>query len=98
MPDTLTPYMPRQQWGLRTTDAVLDPVALRQMATGESEETARAELTDAQHLISAPTPGQARGEARVFQALITAYGRHRPILTGGPFGIRSLTPAPTNWW
>ncbi|WP_329448976.1 hypothetical protein OG906_42225 (plasmid) [Streptomyces sp. NBC_01426] len=92
MPDTLTPYMPRQQWGLRTTDAVLDPVALRQMATGESEETARAELTDAQHLISAPTPGQARGEARVFQALITAYGRHRPILTGGPFGIRSLTP------
>ncbi|WP_327740452.1 hypothetical protein OG749_46045 (plasmid) [Streptomyces nojiriensis] len=92
MTHTLTPYTPRQQWGLRTADAELDPVALRRMATGESEETARAELTDAEHLIPMPAPGQARGEARILQALITAYGRHRPTLTGGPFGIRSLTP------
>ncbi|WP_405533782.1 hypothetical protein OG592_43015 (plasmid) [Streptomyces avidinii] len=92
MTHTLTPYTPRQQWGLRTTDTDLAPVALRQMATGESEETARAELTDSEHLIPMPVPGQARGEARIFQALIAAYGRHRPTLTGGPFGIRSLTP------
>ncbi|WP_331735906.1 hypothetical protein OG605_38565 (plasmid) [Streptomyces xanthophaeus] len=92
MTHILTPYTPRQQRGLRTTGTDLDPVALRQMATGESEETARAELTDFEHLIPTPTPGQARGEARVFQALIAAYGRHRPTLTGGPFGIRSLTP------
>ncbi|MER6195982.1 hypothetical protein ABT234_01195 [Streptomyces sp. NPDC001586] len=109
MTHTLTPYTPRQQWGLRTADAELDPVALRRMATGESEETARTELTDAEHLIPMPAPGQARGEARIFQALITAYGRHRPTLTGGPFGIRSLTPrtdelvvriAPSqlDWW
>ncbi|MFI6689506.1 hypothetical protein [Streptomyces sp. NPDC050485] len=89
---TLSPYTPRQQWGLRAADADLDPVALRRMATGESEETARAELTDFERLIPVPVPGQARGEARVFQALITAYGRHRPTLTGGPFGILSLTP------
>ncbi|MEU0351413.1 hypothetical protein ABZ302_31985 [Streptomyces sp. NPDC006237] len=90
--DTLTPYTPRLQQGLRTTDTAVSPVALRQMATGESEETARAELADFEHLIPTPTPEQARGEARIFQALITAYGRHRPALTGGPFGIRSLTP------
>jgi hypothetical protein len=62
------------------------------MATGESEETARAELADSEHLIPAPTSDQARGEARIFHALIAAYGRHRLALTGGPFGIRSLTP------
>ncbi|MEU2718662.1 hypothetical protein [Streptomyces sp. NPDC007205] len=65
------------------------------MATGESEETARTGLTDPVHLIPMPTLAQARGEARVFQAL-AAYGRHRPALTRAPFGIRSLTPAPTN--
>ncbi|WP_030841349.1 hypothetical protein [Streptomyces sp. NRRL S-475] len=92
--DTLTPYTPRLQQGLRATDAAVSPVALRQMATGESEETARAELADFTHLIPTPTPAQARGEARIFHALITAYGRHRPTLTGGPFGIRSLTPRP----
>ncbi|MEV0000452.1 hypothetical protein [Streptomyces sp. NPDC050848] len=92
MTHTLTPCPPRQQRGLRTTDMAVSPVALRQMATGEPEETARAELTDFEHLIPAPTPEQARGEARIFHALIAAYGRHRPTLTGGPFGIRSLTP------
>ncbi|MER5549917.1 hypothetical protein ABT072_47900, partial [Streptomyces sp. NPDC002589] len=92
MTHTLTPYTPRQQWGLRTTGTALAPVALRQMATGESEETARAELTDLERLIPTATAGQARGEARIFQALIAAYGRHRPTLTGGPLGIRSLTP------
>ncbi|MFF6979314.1 hypothetical protein ACFZAV_16565 [Streptomyces sp. NPDC008343] len=80
--------------GLRMTDTAVSPVALRQMATGEPEETARAELTDFEHLIPTPAPDQARGEARIFHALITAYGRHRPTLTGGPFGIRSLTPRP----
>ncbi|MBT1189957.1 hypothetical protein HET69_39780 [Streptomyces sp. CJ_13] len=92
MTHILTPYTPRQQWGLRATGTDLAPVTLRQMATGESGETARAELTDSEHLIPMPAPGQARGEARIFQALIAAYGRHRPTLTGGPFGIRSLTP------
>lgn len=91
--DTLA-SCPSLQQGLRTADAAVSPVALRQMATGESEETARAELTDFEHLIPAPTPEQARGEARIFHALIAAYGRHRPTLTGGPFGIRSLTPRP----
>ncbi|KOV62955.1 hypothetical protein ADL00_23670 [Streptomyces sp. AS58] len=94
MTHTLTPYTPRQQQGLRTTDTAISPVALRQMATGEPEETARAELTDFEHLIPTPAPDQARGEARIFHALIAAYGRHRPTLTGGPFGIRSLTPRP----
>lgn len=91
--DTLASYPPLQQ-GLRTADAAVSPVALRQMATGESEETARVELTDFEHLIPAPTPEQARGEARIFHALLAAYGRHRPTLAGGPFGIRSLTPRP----
>jgi hypothetical protein len=91
---TLTPYTHRQQQGLRTAGTAISPVALRQMATGEPEETARAELTDFGHLIPTPTPEQARGEARIFHALIAAYGRHRPALTGGPFGIRSLTPRP----
>ncbi|MFE9121331.1 hypothetical protein [Streptomyces sp. NPDC007172] len=94
MTHILTPYTPRQQWGLRTAGAALPPVALRRMATGESEETARVELTAFEHLIPMATPGQTRGEARVFQALISAYGRHRLTLTGGPFGIRSLTPRP----
>ncbi|MGV2915555.1 hypothetical protein [Streptomyces alfalfae] len=89
---TLTPYTPRQQQSLRPTETAVSPVALRQMATGESEETARAELTDFEHLISTPAPEQVRGEARIFHALIAAYGRHRTTLTGGPFGIRSLTP------
>ncbi|KOU73724.1 hypothetical protein ADK61_22300 [Streptomyces sp. XY66] len=92
MTHTLTPYTPRQQQGLRTTDAAVSPVALRQMATGETEETVRAELTEFEHPIPTPTPEQVRGEARIFHALIAAYGRHRPTLTGGPFGIRSLTP------
>ncbi|MCL3999207.1 hypothetical protein M4438_37945, partial [Streptomyces lavenduligriseus] len=92
--DNLTPYTPWQQRGLRTTSTAISPVALRQMATGEPEETARAELTDLEHLIPMPTPEQVRGEARIFHALIAAYGRHRPTLTGGPFGIRSLTPRP----
>ncbi|MFD7919737.1 hypothetical protein ACFV3R_10975 [Streptomyces sp. NPDC059740] len=91
---TLTPYTPRQQWGLRT-DAALDPTALRQMATGETDETAAAELdhlADRARLIPTATAGQARGEARIFHALMHAYGRHRATLVGGPFGIRSLTP------
>ncbi|MEU5137723.1 hypothetical protein [Streptomyces californicus] len=88
---THTPYTPRQQ-SLRGTGAALSPVALRQMATGESEDTARTELADSEHLIPMPTPEQARGEARIFRALITAYERHRPTLTGGPYGIHSLTP------
>ncbi|TGB05583.1 hypothetical protein [Streptomyces sp. MZ04] len=95
---TLTPYTPRQQWGL-SADAALRPTALRQMATGETDETARAELAElaeCERLIpTAMTPGQARGEARIFHTLLQAYGRHRPTLTGGPFGIRSLTPRPT---
>ncbi|KOV41913.1 hypothetical protein [Streptomyces sp. H036] len=91
--DTLASYPPLQQ-GLRTADTAVPPVALRQMATGESEETARAELAHAEHLIPTPAPDQVRGEARIFRALITAYGRHRPTLTGGPFGIRSLSPRP----
>ncbi|MFD4611378.1 hypothetical protein ACFWOT_25485 [Streptomyces sp. NPDC058440] len=90
--NTLTPNAPRRQQGLRTTDTAVPPVALRQMATGETEETARDELPEAEHFIPTPAPEQARGEARIFHALITAYGRHRPTLTGGPFGIRSLTP------
>ncbi|MFD6967416.1 hypothetical protein [Streptomyces sp. NPDC059949] len=90
--NTLTPYTPRQQWGLRAADAALPPVALRQMATGETEETARAELPEGERLIPTATTGQANGEARIFRALLNAYGRHRPTLTGGPFGIRSLTP------
>ncbi|WP_435057799.1 hypothetical protein [Streptomyces sp. bgisy060] len=94
MTHTLTSYLPRQQGGLRTTGMAVPPVALRQMATGEPEETARAELTDFAHLIPTPTPEQARGEARILHALIASYGRHRPTLTGGPFGIRSLTPRP----
>ncbi|MFD8413964.1 hypothetical protein ACFV2Q_19765 [Streptomyces sp. NPDC059650] len=92
MTHTLTPYTPRNQRGLGATDMDLSPVALRRMATGEPEETARAELTDFVHLIPTPTPEQARGEARIFHALIAAYCRHRPTLTGGPFGIRHLTP------
>ncbi|MFE0775428.1 hypothetical protein [Streptomyces sp. NPDC058861] len=77
-----------------STGTAISAVAMRQMATGETEETARAGLTDSEHLIPMPTPEQARGEARILYALITAYGRHRPTLTGGPFGIRSLTPRP----
>ncbi|WP_158709390.1 MULTISPECIES: hypothetical protein [unclassified Streptomyces] len=91
---TLTSHTPRQQQGFRPTGTAISPVALRQMATGESEETARAELTEFEHLIPTATPEQVRGEARIFHALIAAYGRHRPTLTGGPFGIRSLTPRP----
>ncbi|WDN55894.1 hypothetical protein [Streptomyces clavuligerus] len=90
--DALTLCTPQRQRGLHMTGMALSPVALRQMATGESEETARAELAGLEHLIPAPTSEQARGEARIFQALIAAYGRHRPAHTGGPFGIRSLTP------
>ncbi|MFF5027845.1 hypothetical protein ACFY2J_27045 [Streptomyces collinus] len=90
--NTLTPNAPRRQQGLRADDTAVPPVALRQMATGETEATARDELPDVEHLIPTPAPEQARGEARIFHALITAYGRHRPTLTGGPFGIRSLTP------
>ncbi|MFE9137989.1 hypothetical protein [Streptomyces sp. NPDC007355] len=90
--DILTSSTPWQQRGLRVTGTDVSPVPLRQMATGESEATARAELTDLEHLIPPPTPGQSRGEARIFHALIAAYGRHRPTLTGGPFGIHSLTP------
>ncbi|WNI20011.1 hypothetical protein [Actinacidiphila sp. ITFR-21] len=95
---TLTPYTPRQQWGLRSTDAALPPTALRQMATGETEETARielAELADLQRLIPTATAEQACGEAQILHALMHAYGRHRSTLTGGPLGIRSLTPRPT---
>lgn len=91
---TLTPYTPRQQWGLRA-DAAFMPATLRQMATGESDEIAAAELADlADHerLVPTATVGQARGEARIFHALMQAYGRHRSTLAGGPFGIRSLTP------
>ncbi|MEU5958253.1 hypothetical protein [Streptomyces sp. NPDC047525] len=91
---TLTPYTPRQQWGVRA-DAALTPTTLRQMATGESDESAAAalaELDNHERLVPSATVGQARGEARIFQALMHAYGRHRSTLTGGPFGIRSLTP------
>nr|WP_181411952.1 hypothetical protein [Streptomyces sp. F2] len=91
---TLTSNTPRQQQGFRPTGTAISPVALRQTATGESEDTARAELTEFEHLIPTATPEQVRGEARIFHALIAAYGRHRPTLTGGPFGIRSLTPRP----
>lgn len=92
--DTLTPYTSRLQQGLHASGAAVSPVALRQMATGESEDMIRAELADFEHLIPTSTPAQARGEARIFHALITTYGRHRPALTGGPFGIHSLTPRP----
>ncbi|MEU6350118.1 hypothetical protein ABZ896_12405 [Streptomyces sp. NPDC047072] len=90
----LTPYTPRQQWGLRP-DAALSPDALRQMATGENEETARAELadlTETGRVIPTASAGQALGEARIFHALMHTYGRHRSTLTGGPYGIRALTP------
>ena len=90
----LTPYTPRQQWGLNAIDASLPPAVLRQSATGESDETVRAELTGASRLIPTAAPGQALGEARIFHALMNTYGRHRATLSGGPFGIRSLTPRP----
>jgi hypothetical protein len=65
------------------------------MATGETEETARAELADLadrERVIPTASAGQARGEARIFHALMHAYGRHRSVLAGGPLGIRDLTP------
>ncbi|MFE3559476.1 hypothetical protein ACFXKW_32170 [Streptomyces sp. NPDC059193] len=94
---TLTPYTPRQQW-LRAAGTALSPAELRQMATGESRETAQAELdelVDRIRVLPVATAGQARGEAVIFHALMHTYGRHRSTVTGGPFGIRSLTPRAT---
>ncbi|MEU8545134.1 hypothetical protein AB0C52_34910 [Streptomyces sp. NPDC048717] len=101
---TLTPYSPRMKWGLwgyhpaTESEELLSPAALRQMATGESDETVAAEmeaLADRERVVPTATVGQARGEARIFQALMNAYGRHRSTTTGGPFGIRSITPRPS---
>lgn len=72
------------------------PDALRSWATGESEHDAHLELDTitGPELIPVPTRAQMEGEAQVFAALLGAYGRHRPAVTGGPFGIAGVIPRP----
>ncbi|TKA06380.1 hypothetical protein [Actinacidiphila oryziradicis] len=67
---------------------------LRRWATGETAQTAQRELAASDDVVPLPGTAQMEGEAQVFSALIASYGRHRPALTGGPFGIMSVTPKP----
>ncbi|MGY3677478.1 hypothetical protein [Streptomyces sp. TE33382] len=72
------------------------PSALRSWATGESEHDAHLELetVTGPELIPVPARAQMEGEAQVFAALLGAYGRHSPAVTGGPFGIAGVIPRP----
>jgi len=72
------------------------PDALRSWATGESEHEAHLELETitGAGLIPVPARAQMEGEAQLFAALLAAYGRHRPAVTGGPFGILGVIPRP----
>ncbi|MEV7775902.1 hypothetical protein [Kitasatospora sp. NPDC086791] len=69
-----------------------DQIKLRRRATNETHQTARQELRDNPELIPNPAPGQVPVEAAVFAALIREYGFHWPSSTGGPYGIKRLTP------
>ncbi|WP_329431097.1 hypothetical protein OG339_48910 (plasmid) [Streptosporangium sp. NBC_01495] len=67
---------------------------LRRQLTGESFQSARAEIADSGLLLAAPTPGQEIFEARVMAALLEEFGRHDPKAVGGPYGIARLSPRP----
>jgi len=75
------------------------PGELRRWATGEPYHVARQELSAAGGvLIPTADRHQMEGEAQVLAALIAGYGVHRPRLTGGPFGIVTVTPRPDDCW
>ncbi|MFE2094952.1 hypothetical protein [Streptomyces sp. NPDC059460] len=66
----------------------------RCLATGEPRQLALAELADPANPVL-PAPGDAEQEtweALVLTALMDHYGAHRPAETGGPYGIRRITP------
>jgi hypothetical protein len=67
---------------------------MRCLATAEPHQLALAELTRSSAEV-VPAPGgapQERWEALVLTALMDHYGAHRPAETGGPYGIRRITP------
>ncbi|MFD6967385.1 hypothetical protein [Streptomyces sp. NPDC059949] len=69
------------------------PADVRRWATGEPYRLASEECQD-DALIPLANEAQATGEALLLDALLAEYGLHRPALTGGPFGIISVTPRP----